>query len=153
MFRFHCCFISFLQMNRIKLMGIAIDDVIKMNLRTRFWKRIYTSEADKTSRVKQLDDFDNLISPEPVKTYEDSFQLENAIERLKEFIEKDRAILSKEFWSMRDHLFMCIHFGNGHRSGVSANRLVQKLRKVKQQDGNCIIHVMKHTTIKTSVPD
>ena len=52
MFRFHCCFISFLQMNRIKLMGIAIDDVIKMNLRTRFWKRIYTSEADKTSRVK-----------------------------------------------------------------------------------------------------
>ena len=36
-------------MNRIKLMGIAIDDVIKMKLRTRFWKRIYTLEADKTS--------------------------------------------------------------------------------------------------------
>ena len=53
---------------------------------------------------------------------------------------------------MRDHLFVCVHFGNGHRSGVSANMMLKEFKRVQQQGGNYIIHVMKHKTIKTSGP-
>ena len=145
-------FLSFLQIDQIKLVGVTVDDMISMKHRISFWKRMYKSEADKTFWVKQLDDFDHLISPEQVKMYEDSFQSEKARELFKKFSENDCTVSCNEFWSMRDHLFVCIHFGNGHRSGVSANMMLKEFKKAHKQNGNYIIHVMNHKTIKTSGP-
>ena len=105
-------------MDKIKLVGITIDDIMNMKLRVSYWTRMYKSEADKTFWVKQLDDFDRLVSPDQVKTHEDSPQSEKARELFSEFNEKDRGVSCDKFWAMRDHLFVCIHFGNGHRSGV-----------------------------------
>ena len=91
---------------------------------------MYQSEAGKTFSVEQLHDFDNLMSPEQVKTDEVSFQSEMARELLHE---KDRAVSSKEFWSMWNHLFVWIHFNNEHRSGVSAKIMLQDFKRVEQQ--------------------
>ena len=60
-------------MDKVKLVGITVDDMISMKIRISFWKRMYKSEAHKTFWVKQLDDCDHLISPEQVKTYEDRY--------------------------------------------------------------------------------
>ena len=119
-------FLSFLEIDQIKLVGVTVDDMISMKHRISFWKRMYKSEADKTFWVKQLDDFDHLISPEQVEMYEDSFQSEKARELFKKFSENDCTVSCNEFWSMRDHLFVCIHFGNGHRSEVSANMMLKE---------------------------
>ena len=59
-----CDFLSFLEMNKMKLMLITTDDTVNVKLRITYWKRMHKSEADKTFWAKHLDDFDKLISPE-----------------------------------------------------------------------------------------
>ena len=73
---------------------ITIDNTINVKLK----KRMYKSEAVKPFLVRQLDDFNNLISPEYGNTYESSPQSEKARECFKEFNEKICAFTFKEFW-------------------------------------------------------
>ena len=73
---------------------ITIDNTINVKQK----KRMYKSEAVKPFLVRQLDDFDNLISPEYGNTYESSPQSEKARECFKEFNEKKLRFSFKEFW-------------------------------------------------------
>ena len=73
---------------------ITINNTINVKQK----KRMYKSEAVKPFLVRQLDDFDNLISPEYGNTYESSPQSEKARECFKEFNEKKLRFSFKEFW-------------------------------------------------------
>ena len=64
------------------------------------------SEEAKTFWVRQLDDFDNLISPEWVTTYEGSPQSEKTRELFKEFNEKFSAVSFKGF-SSKEIVYLC----------------------------------------------
>ena len=136
-------FLSFLQMDKIKLVGTTADETYNKLLE----KIVQISSKQKL--LVETDDFDHFnIS----RTSEDSSPSEKARELFKEFSEKACAVSCNGFWSMRDHLFVCIHFGNRDRSGVSANMMLKEFKGAQQQGGNYIIHVMKHKTIKTSGP-
>ena len=67
-------------------------------------------------------------------------RLENV---LKNLMKKNCAFLSKS--SGENKLFLCMHFSNKHRSGVSTNML-QEFKRSQQQDWNYIVHVMSHET-------
>ena len=53
---------------------------------------------------------------------------------------------------MRDHLFVEIHFGNGNRSGVTANMLLHEFKNARKQCEFYIVHVRNHKTYKTNGP-
>ena len=120
-----------------------------MKLRIIHGKRMYKSEAGKTFWLEQLNDFDNLMSPEQVKNDEVSFQSKMATELFKE---KDPAVFCKAFWLMWNHLFLWIRFSNGYRSRVSLKMMLQEFKRVEQQYWNYVLHVMKDKTTKTSGP-
>ena len=51
---------------------------------------------------------------------------------------------------MRDHLFTVIHFGNGHRSGVSVNLTMIELSKAKIINNSMVeINVWTQKTLDT----
>ena len=101
-----CDFLSFLEMNKMKLMLITTDDTVNVKLRITYWKRMHKSEADKTFWAKHLDDFDKLISPEEVKTYGRSSPSEKARELFKEFNKKDW-LLAKSYHQCK--LSICVY--------------------------------------------
>ena len=111
-------------------MGTTGNDMTNMKLRISHCKRMYKSEAGKTFSLEQLNDFDNLMSPEQMKNDEVSFQSEMATEL---FEEKDPAVFCKVFWLMWNHLFLSTCFSNGHRSRVPAKMMLQVFKRVEQQ--------------------
>ena len=52
---------------------------------------------------------------------------------------------------MHDHLFVLIHFSNGHRSGVSANMTVNEFLQYKKIDGVYQIRVVNHKNFHVSL--
>ena len=51
-----------------------------------------------------------------------------------------------EYVAMRDHLFVCIHFSNAHRSGVSAHLTQKEFSKKEVRDGKINLMVHDHKT-------
>ena len=55
-----------------------------------------------------------------------------------------REVNRTEYCAIRDHLLVCIHFGNGHRSGVSAYTTRKEVTSAKQNSDGWLILVHKH---------
>ena len=86
---------------------ITIDDTINLKPTITYSKWMYNkSEEAKTFWLRQLDDFDNFISPEWEKTYEGSPQSEKTRELFKEFNEKFWAVSFKGF-SSKEIVYLC----------------------------------------------
>ena len=63
-----------------------------------------------------------IVTTEHVQIYENSISAVNANHLFYVYESgADRYVTQAEYTSPRDHLFVIIHFGNGHRSGVTAN--------------------------------
>ena len=93
---------------------------------------------------KKAEVFENLITEEQVKTFEES-----------DFSEKAKALLGNppkklsrpDYCNVRDFLFSEIHFGNACRSGVTANLMMEEFEKAKNlPDGRVNIKVKRHKT-------
>ena len=69
---------------------------------------------------------------------------------LKTLREEDRVLSQGEHCAVRDHLFVIIHFSNGHRSGFSANMLLSDYYSAipdkNSKDGSYLIGVRNHKT-------
>ena len=67
---------------------------------------------------------------------------------LKTLCEEDRVLSQGEYCAV--HLFVIIHFSNGHRSGVSANMLLSEYYSAmpdkNSKDGSYLIGVRNHKT-------
>ena len=146
-------FLGFLIVDQIPLNGVTRDDIIALKTKSSYWKKMYKSLADKKFWVKQLDDYENLVSPEHLEKYQSS---EIVMETLKLFDicknDDNYEISGNDFWKMRDHLFVCIHFSNGHRAGVSANFMLHEYERAKYINDHYIMHVLDHKTVKTAGP-
>ena len=64
-----------------------------------------------------------------------------AVDVLKTIQHTLKNVSLKKYCAVRDHLFICIHFGNGYRSGVSANMLVSEFHAATEVDGGYQIRV------------
>ena len=86
-----------------------------------------------------------IVTPEHVQIYENSISAEYA-KHLFSVYESgaDRFVTQVEYTSLRDHLFVIIHFGNGHRSGVTANLQIKEFNSAQN---SIQIKVMKHSVI------
>ena len=67
-----------------------------------------------------------MISPEQLKKYEEIDHAMKAKDLFSELAKCNKRVTQFEYCCLRDHLFTVIHFGNGHRSGVTSNLLMKE---------------------------
>ena len=95
--------------------------------RARFWER------DKNLTIEHVQIYENSISAEYAKhlfyVYESG---------------ADRFVTQVEYTSLRDHLFVIIHFSNGHRSGVTANL---QMKEFNSAQNSIQRKVIKHKNV------
>ena len=75
-----------------------------------------------------------LVKPEQVSQYMESENAHIAVDMLKAIQHTHMNVSLKEYCAVRDNLFICIHFGNGHISGVSANMLISEFHAATEDE-------------------
>ena len=93
-----------------------------------------------------MEDYEMMISPEQLKKYEESDHARRAKDLFSELAKCDKRVTQFEYCCLRDHLFTVIHFGNGHRSGVTSNLLMKEYSASVKVDSFYEIMVRKHKT-------
>ena len=84
----------------------------------------------------------SLVAPNELNSYMQSKSAILASNLFLFFEENDRIVTQAEYISMRDHLFVIIHFSNAHRSGVTANVTIAEFdRVVVAKDGKYLVSV------------
>ena len=123
-----------------------------MKLRLGLWRERYSVEDKGLSFVREAEDYRMLVTPEQVQSYERSDHAMLAKELFQQLKLTKRAVTQTEYCCVRDHMYSVIHFGTGHRSGVSANLLMSEFRKATFINGSYDICVWNHKTVKTYGP-
>ena len=90
-----------------------------------------------------------LVTPEQLQRYERSENVMLPKQWFWQLSLTKRAITQTEYCCVRNHMYSIMHFGTGHRSGVSANLLMSEFRKATFDNGSYDIHVGNHKTVKT----
>ena len=117
-----------------------------MNMRLLFqkWKSAYNKPARENFWVRQEEDYSMLVTPAQVRTYRESDMAIEAQNLYKYFESEAKEVSQAEFVRMRDYLIACIHFSNGHRSGVTANLTLTEFRRSEKSSDMYLIKVRKH---------
>ena len=117
-------FCTFLLTENVEL-HVTLDDILKMKFRLGLWREHYSVEDKGLSFVREAEDYQMLVTPEQVQSYEHSEHAMLAKELSQQLSLTKRSVTQMEYCCVHDHMYshMCsiIHFGTGHRSGVSAN--------------------------------
>ena len=114
-------FLTYLLVDEIEDINIGAEDIFKLKL-IPSWMSLYRSTAGMEGWQRELLELQMLVEPEQMHMYEESESAVKAKSLFKHFGEGNaREVSRAEYVAMRDHLFVCIHFCNAHRSGVSAN--------------------------------
>ena len=88
---------------------------------------VYTIVVYKLGWVREMEDYQMMISPEQLKKYEENDHAMKAKDLFSELAKCNKRVTQFEYCCLRDHLFTVIHFGNGHRSGVTSNLLIKEI--------------------------
>ena len=117
-----------------------------MKLKIANWTKTYKKATDVKDWKRKLVEAESLVDARQLQQYEESKSAMLAKELLKEFGKGNYKEVSRsEYCAIRDHLIACIHFGNGHRSGVSAYMTRYEVRVAKKNTMNEMeILVQKH---------
>ena len=144
-----CHFILYDQID----INVSRDKIEKLRTRIESWKKAYKKQRRDENWVRELDDITMLVSENQVKKYINSDHATRA-KTLFAFLENhEKHISQTEYCMIRDYLFFIIHFGNGHRSGVSANVLMSEVEKYEvKDDGFYRIPVRNHKTFSSYGP-
>ena len=100
----------------------------------------------------QEEDYEMLVTPDQASQYLRSSSSKLAIKLFEIFELDSRSVTQMEYCLMHDHLFVLIHFSNGHRSAVSANMTVNEFLQYKKIDGVYQIRVVNHKNFHVSGP-
>ena len=65
-------FCTFLLTENVELYDVTIDDILKMKLRLGLWRERYSVEDKGLSFVREAEDYQMLVTPEQVHSYERS---------------------------------------------------------------------------------
>ena len=116
-------FLSFLIIDELDDISISSDDILKLKLKIANWSKTYKKSTDKEDWKRKLVEADNLIDETHLQQYEGSKSAVLAKDLLQAFaVGNYRAVNRTEYCAIRYHLIVCIHFGNGHRSGLSYDK-------------------------------
>ena len=130
-----------------------IDEMVNMKMLLTHWMSSYNKQSRARFWERQELDYSMIVTPEHVQIYENSTSAVNA-KHLFSVYESgaDRFVNQAEYTSLRDHLFVIIHFGNGHRSGVTANLQMKEFNSAQKVQNSIQIKVMKHKTFYACGP-
>ncbi|XP_065680802.1 uncharacterized protein LOC136094737 [Hydra vulgaris] len=149
-------FCDYILNESINIDNIQPSAILHMKLKNQSWKKVYAKKKKAQDWVKEMEEvmaIDTFVTPEHINKY---FESEHSV-MAKSLFEKFETSLStsisqKDFCCMRDHLFSVIHFGNGHRSGVSANLMVEEFNAAKLVGDFYELYVCKHKTFNSHGP-
>ena len=116
------------------------------------WKSSYNKRSKVRYWERQEEDYEMLVTPDQASQYLRSSSSKLAIKLFEIFELNSRSVTQMEYCSMHDHLFVLIHFSNGHSSGVSANMTVNEFLQYKKIDGVYQIRVVNHKNFHVSGP-
>ena len=143
-------FCSFLLTEKNVVENVVFDNILTTKLRVEGWRRSYRCKDNLQRHVRNAADFEMLVTPSQVQTYENSDHAKMA-KRLFVQLQSSpglQTLSQKEYCCVRDHLFSLIHFTNGHRSGVTANLLMKEYLKAKSLEKDVVeIGVWNHKTV------
>ena len=137
-------FYEFCVTDNVNVNNVEHDDILNMKVLITHWMASYNKQSRERFWERQEIDYSMLVTPEQVDQYKNSNSAMSAISLFKQLQSIDTNITQAEYTSMRDHLFVLIHFGNGHRSGVTANLMMQEFNAAIQIDDTFQIRVRKH---------
>lgn len=102
---------------------------------------------------RQETDFLIIVTPQQVQTYLKSKNAQLGKEIFTKLTQDENMVLSNtEYCAIRDPLLALIHFGNRHRSGVTANLTIPEFERVVEINSTYLIKVRKHKTFTFSRP-
>ena len=140
-------FFDFILCDDIEVTGIEKCKIAPMVLKLSNWKKSFKKDIKERQWEKEMEDFELLVTPEQVLKYEES---EHATKAKNLFSAYDCGLEEKltqsSYCCMRDHLFIVVHFGCGHRSGVSSKATIEEFNTMKKIDGMYLLYVKKHKT-------
>ena len=140
-------FLSFLIIDEIDITGVSTDKILQTKLKIIIWKKEYKKDAEKVSWLKEIQQYEMLVDPTQVRQYQNSDSAVKARRLYKHFGDGNECDLNQhEYVAMRDHLFVCIHFSNAHRSGVSAHLTLKEFSRKEVRDGKINLMVHDHKT-------
>lgn len=135
------------------LSEVSSDDALRMKILVTEWIKRQSKTGKMEAWQKVEEKRKVLVDDEQINIYESG---ENARSARKYFniLEKGEILnLTKSIYiTMRDHLFIQIHFSNGNRSGVTANLTVQEFQDARKEDEFYVVGVKKHKTYYTNGP-
>ena len=137
-------FCTFLIVDDINVLDTDKEDILKTKLILTNYKSSYNKKSRERFWERQEEDFQMLVTPDQVAQYMESENAHVAADVLKTIEHTHMNVNIKEYCAVRDHLFIFIHFGNGHRSGVSANMLISEFNAATEVDGSYQIRVKNH---------
>ena len=138
-------FLSFLVIDELESISVASDEILKLKLKISNWTKTYKKAVVEEDWKRKLSEADNLVDETHLQQYEESKSAILAKELLEEFQGNHREVNRTEYCAIRDHLIACIHFGNGHRSGVSAYMTRKEVLTATQSTADeMLILVHKH---------
>ena len=139
---------TFLLTERVIIKDVDFDDILTTKLRLQMWRKNYATKDKLQRHVRNAEDMEMLVTPEQVQTYEKSSHAVLAKKLFAELEESTRSLSQQQYCCLRDHLYTVIHFGNAHRSGVSANMVMKECLKAKKLAGSELIelNVWNHKT-------
>ena len=137
-------FLSFLIIDELDD-SVYSDDILKLKLKIANLSKTYKKDTDQEDWKHKLVEADSLIDESHLQQYEESKSAVLAKELLHKFTAGNhREVNRTEYCAIRDHLLVCIHFGNGHRSGVSSYMTRKEVTSAEQNSDGWLILVHKH---------
>ena len=146
-------FCTFLLTEKVNVQNVTPDDILTTKLRLDLWRKSYSSKDRIFQHARNSEDLEMLVTPEQVQKYQESECAKIARQLFADIETSVRQLSQAEYCSMRDHLFTAIHFGCGHRSGVSVNLTMKELSKAKEINDRMVeVKVWEHKTVASYGP-
>ena len=145
-------FYTFLVIRRseISLHYLSNEEIVLLQKNVTKWPRTYKKPARERFYERQMEDYQVLVDDKQIKLYFERYHAKEAGNLFREPKENNGRITQKEFWTLRDNLFVIIELGNAHRSGVCSNILLSEYNKRELKDKFWMIYVRHHKTFYLS---
>ena len=145
-------FYTFLVIRRseISLHYLSNEEIVLLQKNVTKWSGTYKKPARERFYEKQMEDYQVLVDDKQIKLYFERYHAKEARNLFREPKENNGRITQKEFWTLRDNLFVIIELGNAHRSGVCPNILLSEYNKRELKDKFWMIYVRHHETFYSS---
>ena len=144
-------FLRFLIVEKPDKIVLCAETVGEVREQVTEWMCSYKAPLAERRWEKQVEDLQKLVTPEAIQTFDKSQHARNAIKALGQCMERSvtvEAPSQTEYCTVRDYLLTSICINNACRAGPLSSMTLGDLRKVKVEDGQVVVTVFKHKTLR-----